>query len=198
MEGRREHPRYALVAPLPRALEVRIEDLFLGLLGTSKPIMGYHITLVGPFMWLAEPDEARLGRVSELCATWPPFAVRLWGLSAFRAANSNAVYIPAHEAEDLIELHRVLGAILDPAIALQRELPEQGYLPHVTLGLGLMDSELERVMADAQERGLDERFMVDEIHLIEERPSAPWRRIRAFPMERPTPSLSAAIQAHER
>ncbi len=198
MEERREHPRYALVAPLPRGLEVRIEDLFLGLLGTSKPIMGYHITLVGPFVWQAEPREPYLERIAQVCAGWQPFSVRLNGLSAFRTANRNAVYIPAQEADDLAALQRELQALLVPAITLQHEFPQETYQPHVTLGLGLTDSELRRVMAGSQERELDERFIVDEIYLVEERPSAPWRCIRTFSLERPQPRLLTTIEAYER
>lgn len=198
MGERLEHPRYALVAPVPRAVEVRIEDAFLGLLGTSKPIMGYHITLVGPFVWAAEPDERGLEQVAQVCAAWPPFAVRLRGLRAFRAPNANAVYIPVLEAESLVRLHERLQAILEPSIVLQRELPDEGYLPHVTLGLGLTDSELQRVMAGSGDRVLDETITIEELYLVEERPSAPWRRVRALPLFRPRAPQDEAVEAHQR
>lgn len=177
--------RYALVAPLPRAVEVRIEDAFLGLLGASKPIMGYHVTLVGPFVWAGEPDEHRLRRVAETCAAWPPLAVRIHGLSAFRATNRNALYIPVLESESLEALHRALKTILEPAMIQERPSLQGDYVPHITLGLGLTDSELERVMAGWQERVLDERFLVDSVHLLEEPPSAPWRSIRAWLLSTP-------------
>lgn len=198
MERRLEHPRYALVVPLPRALEVRIEDLFLGLLGTSKPTMGYHITIVGPFVWAGEPDERLLDRIGEICANWRPFTVRLQGLSAFRSPDGHAVYIPVHNAAELLALHRVLQVTLQGAIAPERELPEEGYLPHVTLGLGLTDSELQRVLAGSQERELDEQLSVQEIHLVEERPSAPWRRIRTFPLDQQEPPVDESVALHER
>jgi 2'-5' RNA ligase len=198
LERRLEHPRYALVAPLPRTLEVRIEDLFLGLLGTSKPIMGYHITVVGPFAWVDEPDESRLARIGEICAGWPAFAVRLQGLGAFRSPESNAIYIPVRKAEQIAALHRVLQITLRGAIMPDRELPQEGYLPHITLGLGLTDGELERVMAGVQERKLDERLLVQEIRLVEEGPSAPWRCIQTFALDQREPSVDDAVAVHER
>ncbi len=197
MESSHQLPRYALVVPLSRALEIRIEDLFLGLPGTSKPIMGFHITVVGPFTWTNGPDEALLAKIAEICATWPPFTVRLRGLSAFRSPNDNAVYIPVEKDAQLQELHRVLQMTLGPAISLQRELPQEGYQPHVTLGLGLTDSELERVMADAQGRKLDACLLVDEIQLAEEQPGAPWRRIRAFALNKAKPQQDAEVRLYE-
>ncbi len=55
MEETYNRARYVLVVRLPRQVEVRIEDAYLALAGTTKPVMGYHISLLGPFH---VPDEA--------------------------------------------------------------------------------------------------------------------------------------------
>lgn len=184
MEERQRHYRFALVVTPPRRVEVLIEDAYLRWLGTSKPNMGYHITVVGPFLWLDELDERVMQQVAMICAAWQPFSVSIQGLDAFRDPDRNAVYIPVHNAGGLMALHDTLQTILAPVIVLQRELPQGRYLPHITLGLGLTDKELVRVLEGAQELALQESFVVEELHLVEERPSAPWRRIQSFSLKR--------------
>lgn len=197
MQERQRHHRFALVVTPPRPVEVLIEDAYLRWLGTSKPNMGFHITIVGPFLWKGELDENVLRQVGLICAAWQPFRVCIHGLDAFRDPDRNAVYIPVHNAGSLMSLHDSLQTVLSPVIVLQRELPEGRYLPHITLGLGLTDRELERVLKDAHEYDLQESFEVEEIHLTEERPSAPWRRIRSFPLSRSLEAASANVNSYD-
>ncbi len=183
MEDRLDRARYALIVRLPRRIEVAIEDMYLNLLGTSKPSMGYHITLVGPFLWNSEPEDEALREVARICERRHPFTVRLTTLRAFHGEDANAVYLQVSECEPLVALHTALLDMLRPNIMLQRELPEQGYVPHVTLGLGLTDAELEKVMQTSYDRTFDDRFTISEIHLVEQEPRLPWRHSLTFLLE---------------
>lgn len=183
MEHTLSEPRYVLVAPVPRSLEVRIEDAFLSLIGTSRPIAGFHISLLGPFLWDGPPQEGVFTQVEALCQNWPPFEVSIGGLDAFPGEESTAVYITIVDQEPLRRLHRAVHALFRPYIVLQREFPPEGYLPHITLGLGLNAAERDRILAGGNGEQMAATFPVTEVRLLEEQPNVPWRSTRVFPLE---------------
>lgn len=172
--------RYVLVILLPREVEVRLEDAFLSLVGVSKPVVGYHITLIGPFAWRAESKEA-LDRLRQICATWRPFEIRFGDVGCFRGSNRNALYIRVL-SKMLEDLRRELWEALIPFIVVDSPGAGEEYLSHVTLALGLTDEELQRVVASLQTSTVEARFTVTDLHLLEERFQTPWRSIHTFPL----------------
>ena len=186
MEGVRQGPRYALVVRLPREVEVRIEDAFLGLLSTSKPTIGYHITLLGPFLLLVDDLDACVARIVQVCYHTRPFSVRVGGLGAFKESDDNAVFLDVLENDRVVRLHRRLVRAtqedIRPQYAWSRGPGPQPFRPHITLGLGLTDRELQTFLRTSDDGAVDEAFGICELSLVEQRPGEPWHYVNAFPL----------------
>jgi len=176
------HSRYALVIRIPRAIEVQIEDTFLALVGITRPIMGFHITLVGPFLWNRDADSSVLDQLAQSVQSYDPFEVTIGGSGAFVGEDANAVYIAVEQSPALRELQARAHWLLRPHIALQREIPPEEYIPHVTLGLGLTPEERDRALVALSNQPITATLGVVELHLVEEKPQSPWRAVRSFPL----------------
>jgi 2'-5' RNA ligase len=186
--------RYALVARLPRPVEVQIEDAFLTLVGITRPIMGFHITLVGPFMWIAESPPARLlDRLSRLCLRTQPMEIEIDGQGAFVGVESNAVYLRVARQTALCRLQAQTDHLLRPHILLQRDLAPDKYVPHVTLGLGLTPEERDRALSTLADAHFSAAVPVCELHLVEEPPGSPWRSMLTLPLAGQPPPDSQRI-----
>ena len=179
MEQQPDGLRYVLLIRLPRSLEVRLEDDFLSLSGASKPVMGYHVTVLGPFFWLGGTEEVMREKVAQVCRQWSPFHVQLRGIGAFRASNDNVVYVKTVRSPSLLLLHRRLRGVLGDAIRLQRD--DETYAPHVTLGLGLSDRELEAFMSNSAQNDFAESFDVYVLGLAEQIGNDPWKHVGFLP-----------------
>lgn len=175
----RTETRYALLIRLPRAVEVLIEDRFLHGIGTTRPTMGYHITLLGPFRLHEDADAAVLDKAAQVCRAWPAFDVRLAGLGTFEMRDRNTLFIPVISPERLIALHDALLTALEGDILLGRD-PSEGYQPHVTLGIGLLDTDIPALFRDAAM--LDETFAVRKIWLAAQPPNVPWLHLASYPL----------------
>lgn len=182
MDNPLTHSRYALVIRIPRAIEVQIEDAFLTLVGITRPIMGFHITLVGPFLWNSDADSGVLDQLAHSCQSVEPFQITIGGSGAFVGEDANAVYIAVEHSEALRELQARAHRLLHPQIALQREIAPEAYIPHVTLGLGLTPEERDRALVSLSNQAITATLQVVELHLVEQRPQSPWHLIRTFPL----------------
>ena len=182
MDSPRTQPRYALVIRVPRTLEVQIEDAFLTLVGITRPIMGFHITLVGPFVWTSPDMEGVLSGLSRLCLKVEPFELSVGGSGAFVGEEANAVYLQAGPSPALMRLQSLTYRLLRPHIALQRDMPPESYVPHVTLGLNMTAGERDRALAALSEQPLCVSLSVVELQLMEEQPNSPWRAVLTFPL----------------
>lgn len=179
-EGR-ERTRYALLVRLPRHVEVRIEDTYLALQGATKPVMGYHITLLGPFQLIDAGIEALLEGVRRVCDVQRPFRVRIAGLDAFRSRDQNVVLLRITRPKRVIALHEALVSAtanrVTPEDERYREWTIEHYVPHVTLGMYLRDDELAAFLNAGHAREVDERFEVTGIWLAAQEPQGPWRHV---------------------
>lgn|GEM_PF-1286505 len=196
--------RYVLVVRVPRPIEVRIEDIYLHLAGTTKPVMGFHITLLGPFLFHPPetpgqvatqpvfgenqntPTSDFVSRVRSVCRNWEPFSVRLHGLGVFKGQNDHLIYIQIAEPQTLIALHNELLKAVEGLITPQDERYRKwcvtSYQPHVTLGLGLTDRELEEFLHTGTLHPFDESFEVSGLWLAQQAPNGPWQYITEFPL----------------
>ena len=185
MEENWERTRYVFVLRLPRQVESRIEDAFLTLLGTTRPIMGYHITLLGAFYLAQGIDRRSLSKVADLCLRRRAFPVRIAGLDAFETRDSHAVYLRVAAPDDIVALHNDLLDLTGEQITFQddryREWNVEQYKPHVTLGLGLTDGELDAFLRLGAERDIDETFDASGVWLVEQVPKDPWQYVAEYP-----------------
>ncbi|NLG49806.1 MAG: 2'-5' RNA ligase family protein [Chloroflexi bacterium] len=186
-----DRERYALIIRLPREVEVRIEDTYLGLVGITKPTMGFHITLLGPFYLSEGVSIESLCGVADVCARWQPFRVRVYGLGTFEVQEDNIVYLHVADSERVMALHDDLLEAASACVTYQSEQYEEwnvdSYYPHVTLGLGLSDQELSNFLRDAANRVLDETFEVSRIWIAAQPPSGSWHYVATYTLGVPTP-----------
>lgn len=171
--------RHLLMIPLPRALQVRIEDRFLPSIGASRPSMGYHITVLGPFFVTAEEPEQILPAIAESCAASAPMRISLQHVDVFEnAADDHAVYISVRPLWALRRLHRRLYQALQHQVKAQYTRLEP-YRPHITLGLNLPAQSRDILLRSAHEP-FEALFEADEIWLMEQGPQGPWQPLFAF------------------
>ena len=170
--------RYALIIRLPREAEVRIEDTFLSVIGATKPAMGYHLTLLGPYRLAPGVTLPHLPAIAHVCRQTRPFEVRLAGLGVFRTEDNNAVYLSVADPEPVLALHtqllRVVGQFVVPENEQLRIWTIDNYSPHVTLGLHMTDDDLEEFLRVGRHRQIDVEFHVQTVCLVEQVLSGPW------------------------
>jgi 2'-5' RNA ligase len=179
-----ERERYALLVRLPRAVEIRIEDVYLNLASVTKPNMGYHITLLGPFHMARVAHALFQTSVEAVCRHWSPFHLRITGLGEYKASDDNVVFLRIANPQDLTALHRdLLEATQDQILAQDERLREwnfQDFEPHVTLGLGLTDQELDHFMRAAAGCAFDESYEVTRVWLAGGISTGPWQYIASY------------------
>jgi 2'-5' RNA ligase len=179
-----EKPRYAVIVRLPRAIEVRIEDAYLSMLGTTRPIMGYHVTLLGPFYIHDNCEAIAVQRVQGVCRRTGPFTIRLQGMGAFPEQDNNVVYVRIADPTYLAALHNTLLRETEDVIAPQneryREWTAERYMPHVTVGLGMTDGELSEFLRGSPRFEIDDTLEVTRLWLVEQRPRGPWQYVAEF------------------
>jgi 2'-5' RNA ligase len=179
-----EKPRYAIIVRLPRAIEVRIEDAYLSMLGTTRPIMGYHVTLLGPFYIRDNCEAITTQRVQTVCQRTKPFTIRLQGLGAFTEQDNNVVYVRIADPSHLAALHNALLRETEDVVIPQneryRDWTAERYMPHVTVGLGMTDSELVEFLRGSFRFEIDAALEVTRLWLVEQRPNGPWQYLAEF------------------
>lgn len=173
MEYTQPHARYVIYLPLPRALEVHLEDAFLQPIGLTRPAMGYHLSLLGPFVARAEPWDGADGRLAGVCARHLPLTLNLEPPALFRAPDANTLILPVALSTELAALQGALYAALSAEIVLDRDQSAAAYRPHVTLGIGLLDADVER-LPELRLPPAAERLEVNEVRLARQHVHGPW------------------------
>jgi len=178
--------RYAIVVRLPREVEVRIEDTFLAVIGATKPAMGYHLTILGPYCLARGVTSPFLAAISRVCRQAEPFTVRLAGLGVFRTTDNNAVYLKVADPAAVFALHeRLLRATAGVALPENERLRAwtvDNYNPHVTLGLGMSDDDLEEFLRHGEGRAIEAEFAVRQVWLVEQVLNGPWEVAAEYPL----------------
>ena len=179
-----ETTRHALVIRVPRELENRLEDIYLNLAGTTKPVMGYHVTLLGPFSLVRGRDDLDHSQIEAVCRVREPFVVELEGLHVSAEPNSNAILVDIVGPQEIIGLHDDLLAALGDQITFTTERARRwnlcNYRPHVTVALGLSDKELAAFPVERSARQCHASFQVTSVSLAADNPSEPWRHLKSF------------------
>ncbi|MEA3407748.1 MAG: 2'-5' RNA ligase family protein [Chloroflexota bacterium] len=188
MEYLSDGARHVLVARVPRDIEVTIEDNFLIPLGTSRPTMGYHITLLGSFHLIEGQGHAAFSHiVQRVCGRWRPLHVSVTGIGVFEKKDDNVIYLRLADSHRLVALHEELleatRGWISFADAKGMEGCKDPYLPHITLGLGLTDQELAYFFCTAAGRVPHITFRISELWLAAQEPSEPWRYVVGYPLD---------------
>jgi len=179
-----ERERYVLVVRLPREVEIRIEDVYLRLGGTTRSTLGYHITLLGPFR-LEDGRDAPHERIRKVAEQMMAFAVQLEGLASFQSPNDNVVFLELVDPTRIVAAHEALLRALQGHITWSDPRFEEWmvakYYPHVTLGLGLSDSELAELLRTDSGHPFQATFEVSRMCMARQLPHGPWEYIAEYP-----------------
>ena len=183
---------------LPESLERRLERWTKKMPGTSWPAWGGHITLVPNFAPRGTMAEVR-AIVEATCADRKPFPVRLAEplsvrdttrpdyCAVFLAVADQVEYQGVEDEDDrphqqLHELRETLLAALEPLREdIRPELLEQPFLPHVTLALGLGETEATHLVRAIREDPLIAEFVVETVWLVRQR-SGEEKRYDRYPI----------------
>lgn len=168
---------------LPEAVERRFERWTHKMPGASWPSWGGHVTLVPNFVPQGTVKEVRAA-IASICAQEKPFMVRLATPVAVQDVTRpgyQAVFLLLEEQvlEEQDEnqprpqdLRAALLLALAPLRAdVRPELLQQPFLPHVTLALGLGESEAAKMVQAMRADPLAAEFMVEVIWLLVQTPN---------------------------
>ena len=158
---------------LPEAIDRRLERWTKKVPGASWPAWGGHITLIPNFRLRGTVEEARAA-ITAVCVHEEPFLLRLNGPVAIQdmtRPDYYAVFLLVEEEDGGTErLHQLRMALLADLAPLREdlrpELLEQPFMPHVTLALGLGESEAARLVRTLQADPLVAEFMVEVVWLV--------------------------------
>jgi 2'-5' RNA ligase len=196
--------RFSIQILLPEAVERRFQRWATRTPGASWPQWGGHITLLPPFT--ATADRAAIEqRMTQICANYQPFTVNLSQLVAMQdwtRPHYQAVFLtfdsePENGQARLLCLQRDLDAALRPLRNdLLPEVSQKLYWPHITLALGLADTEASLLVNSMRADGLSAQFEVDGVWLVTFRqPEGAEQQVERMrvPLGAPIP----AAQVHE-
>lgn len=188
-------PRCLLMIRLPRHIEVALEDLFLPQPAASRPVMGYHISIVGPFYWRQPITDQCVAVLQGVCARCAPPQVFLGGLGVFNnAPDDQVVYVRVVNSETLLTLREELMGVLGDKVIFQREQEPDGYVPHVTLALNLSHGEAKGLLATDGASEFEAAFEASEVLLVRQEPNCPWKPLIALVVGRDDPPRLLAAE----
>lgn len=149
--------------------------------GASWPSAGGHITLIPAFARRGRVDEVRAVAES-VCVQVEPFVVRLAEPVAVQdrtRQNYFALFLTvessqevegigvATEGQPLFHLReKLLSGLESLREDLHPQLVEQAYLPHITLALGLAESEAQKLVRELRAQPFVAQFWVETVWLI--------------------------------
>ena len=171
--------RQLLMLPVPRAIEVLIEDRFLPSIGATRPPLGYHVSIIGPFFWEGDARASALARVQQACAELSPLRLTVQGIDVFENAPDDcAVFVGIGPVRRLRRLHQRVLTALGGAIGMQYQRSGP-FRPHITLGLNLPSRPCHGLRRDA-DASWHAHFLATELRLMEQQPQTPWRTLLSF------------------
>lgn len=187
--------RYALVYVLPHEAQSRIEDTYLHWQGITRPPMGYHVTVLGPFVIIDGHNQDDLAVVTSLCLKQPSFRLVLGEPGVFQNAANQVAYLALHNPEPMRALHEVLlegtrDIVAAPSPEYHLWTVEQ-YIPHVTLGIGLGENAVAEFLSFAQRYPLKLRCQVQDLRLLKQLGGGVWQQLARFPLKGKCTSITA-------
>ena len=160
---------------LPEAVDRRLERWAHRMPGASWPSWGGHVTLVPNFVPRAGVDEVH-AILAGVCKDEMPFSVRFGAPLAVQDATRPdfaALFLKVEEVATngeegrLAALRSNLLAALTPVREdVRPQLTEMPFMPHVTLALGLGESEASKLVQQMRVEPIVAEFRVEVIWLV--------------------------------
>lgn len=140
--------------------------------GASWPGWGGHITLVSAFTWPAQHDLA--ATITGVLQHHRAFSLRLDQLVAeqdLTRADYRAVMLAPRIGGGYRRLAALqadlAAAILTVGSDLRPEITARHFAPHVTLALGVAETEADRIVSQARGANLAVEFWIDTLWLLQ-------------------------------
>lgn len=185
---------------LPDAIDRRLRRRTQEMPGASWPSWGGHITLVPNFVPKGSLEEIQAA-LEKVCLDASPFLLHFSAPLAVpdkTRAEYFALFLKIEGRKDeedgqaengdnaLYELReRLLRALAPLRHDLYPELVEQPFVPHVTLALGVSESEAQTLVRGLRAEPFEAAFWVEEITLVAQGVGDPARLERtSFPVGR--------------
>jgi 2'-5' RNA ligase len=174
MTDTRDSPvTYSLQVLLPDALNRSISTWAAKMPGASWPEAGGHVTLAPRFYASCTTAELE-ARLAAVCAKVAPFDLRLGSPAVVpdltRPAYHAVFLTPGADTDvgiaEILSLRSAIDRALEPVRTwLHPELDRQPFLPHLTLALGVAQSEAHKLFQSLRVEPLVAEWSVDAIWL---------------------------------
>jgi 2'-5' RNA ligase len=179
--------RYALVFVLPRDVQLRIEDTYLHWQGITRPSMGYHVSVLGPFVIAVGHSQDDLAVIADVCLKQPSFHLLLGEPGVFQNTGNEVAYLALYNPEPMRLLHKMLlestrEIVAAPSPEYHLWTVEQ-YVPHVTLGIGLNREMAAEFLLYARRHPCTLRCHVQELSLLKQLGGSVWQQLAQFALK---------------
>jgi len=170
-----ESSQYSIQIMLPSLLDRRFRKWAEQTPGASWPAWGGHITLMPRFQPQI-PPAALHETIAAICARYRSMDVHLTSLVAMqdwtREAYFGVFLVPPAEPGSgirrLSALQRDFATALgDKSIDLASDVTQRDFAPHITLALGVSESEAEKMVSQVRAQNLTAEFRVRRVWLMQ-------------------------------
>ncbi len=174
-EAQKSPVRLSVHILLPETIDRRLERWTKRMPGTSWPAWGGHVTLVPNFVPRGSVEDV-IATIQSICANEMPFIVRFAAPIAIQDMTRPgyfAVFLAVEEKqvdEKVLQLQNLRSELLSTLEPFREDISpqllEQSFLPHVTLALGLAESEARELVQQMRADPLNAEFEVEVIWLM--------------------------------
>ena len=154
----------------------KIQDLA----NTYRKRYDTHYAFITPHITLKDAFEADDTEISEISAKLQAIADRFTPLKIHASRISsfypitNAIYFRVEPTEQLSNLHTTIQDELNIG------KPKHVFVPHITIGQDLSDSEHDDIFGQLRMTGVDEKDTIDRIHLLYQLEDGSWTTYETF------------------
>lgn len=154
----------------------KIQDLA----NTYRKRYDSHYALITPHMTLKdtfEVDESQISEIirklQQIASRFAPLQIHASRISSFYPIT-NAIYFRIEPTEQLSSLHSTIQKELN--IGELKHL----FVPHITIAQDLSDSEHDDILGQLRMTGVDEKDIIDRIHLMYQLEDGSWTSYETF------------------
>ena len=139
-----------------------------------------HFALISPHMTLKDSFDASeneiqnvVQQLNELVSNYAPLTIHASRISSFFPAT-NAIYFRVEPTKQLTAFHKELQEKV--LLGNQKHI----FVPHITIAQKLSDSEHDDIFGQLRMIGVDEKEIIDCIHLVSQSENGVWSTCETF------------------
>ncbi len=139
-----------------------------------------HYAQIAPHMTLKdvfEADEAQIDEIAKklvkIAKRYAPLTIHASRVSSF-FPTTNAIYFKIEPTTQLESIHKNIQE------QLQVGEPKHVFVPHITIAQKMTDSEHDDIFGQLRMIGVDEKEMIDQLHLLYQSEDGSWKTYETF------------------